>query len=277
MLWSLMVGSVGLQAAIASEWLQALDKIHKQRKEEEEILTPYDADELGAVANASPGDSSKQPSSLSTPGTQQAGTPTQTPRSAADKSTADKSTADNGRSRPAQSTPRSGGKPGIPRPEWEFKLVHADRDLFQDPSVFRQLCEEEAQAGWVMLEKLDDRRVRFKRAIVLRDRLRLEHLGFDPYRTFYGRPATLHRNLVWVGLLLGATLLPAYLGYALVQTVLGPEQPVNPAPAPTLQAPPTPAASASPTPPLVLPNATTPPLPGQLAVPGGAAPTGTEP
>ena len=253
-----MVGSVGLQAAIASEWLQSLDKIHKQRKEEEEILTPYDADELGAVANASPGDSSKQTSPPSTPASGRAGTPTQTP------SAAEKSAADNGRSRPAQSTPRSGGKPGIPRPEWEFKIVHADRDLFHDPVVFRQLCAEEAQAGWVMLEKLDDRRVRFKRAIVLRDRLQLEHLGFDPYRTFYGRPATLYRNLLWLGLLLGATFLPAYLGYALVQTVLGPEQPVAPAPPPTPQAPPTPAVSPTPTPPLVLPNATTSPLPGQL-------------
>lgn len=264
MLWSLMVGGVGLQAAIAAEWLQYLDQIYKRRNEEEEILTPYDADELGVTAKAAPGEASEpRPPQLTAPGGR-AGSPTPT-----------KSAAEKGVPRQPQTTARSPGKPGIPRPEWEFKIVRADRDLFHDPVVFRRLCEEEAQAGWVLLEKLDDRRVRFKRAIVLRDRLRLEHLEFDPYRTSYGRPTPLHRNLLWVGLVLGATLLPAYLGYALVQTVLGPESP--PAPAPTPQPVPTPPVNATPTPPLVQPNATTSPLPGQLPPSGAAGPSGGAP
>jgi len=38
--------------------------------------------------------------------------------------------------------------------------------MFRDPVVLRQLCEEEAEAGWILLEKLDDHRVRFKRPMV---------------------------------------------------------------------------------------------------------------
>lgn len=63
---------------------------------------------------------------------------------------------------------------------WEFKIVRARRNLFRDPAIFQCLCEEEAEAGWIMLEKLDDRRVRFKRPIALREIIKADFLNYDP-------------------------------------------------------------------------------------------------
>lgn len=102
---------------------------------------------------------------------------------------------------------------------WEFKIVRSNRDMFHNPAVLQRLCEEEAEAGWVLLEKLDDRRVRFKRPVALRDLIRAERLPFDPYRSHYG-PSS--RPLVILGAIaaLTAIILPAYLGYALVSTTL---------------------------------------------------------
>ncbi|MBW4576161.1 MAG: hypothetical protein KME08_12870 [Aphanothece sp. CMT-3BRIN-NPC111] len=101
----------------------------------------------------------------------------------------------------------------------EFKIVRAKGNLFRDPAIFQQLCEEEAEAGWMLLEKLDDRRVRFKRPVALRDVINPEFLEFDPYRCYYGTS--------WMSLkLLGAIaavltlVVPAYLGYTFVSSLL---------------------------------------------------------
>ena len=47
--------------------------------------------------------------------------------------------------------------------DWEFKIARSDSVAFHKPEVLERLVEEEAQAGWVMLEKFDDNRIRFKR------------------------------------------------------------------------------------------------------------------
>jgi len=112
---------------------------------------------------------------------------------------------------------------GIPRElrltGWEFKIVRASRDIFRDPVVLQRLCEEEGEAGWILLEKLDDRRVRFKRPVALRDLIKPERLAIDPYRTQYG-PS--NKPLVLLGMLaaLGAILVPAYLAFSLVSNTL---------------------------------------------------------
>jgi len=36
---------------------------------------------------------------------------------------------------------------------WEFKIVRASKNLFRDPAIFCRLCEEEAQAGWILLDE----------------------------------------------------------------------------------------------------------------------------
>lgn len=66
---------------------------------------------------------------------------------------------------------------------WEFKIVRSPTGAFRKPEVFQELCEEEARAGWVMVEKFDNSRVRFKRPVAARRNDR--HLEFDAYRTQY--------------------------------------------------------------------------------------------
>jgi len=70
--------------------------------------------------------------------------------------------------------------------DWEFKIVRSGTSAFRKPDEFAKLLEEEGRFGWVLLEKLDDARVRFKRRVGSGPRLPLgEHEG-DPYRSVYG-------------------------------------------------------------------------------------------
>ena len=66
---------------------------------------------------------------------------------------------------------------------WEFKIVRSNFASFRNPNVLQQVCQEEAGAGWTLVEKFDDQRLRFKRPISERGR---SAPGFDPYRTTYG-------------------------------------------------------------------------------------------
>ena len=68
----------------------------------------------------------------------------------------------------------------------EFKIVRANTAAFRNPRTLAGLLEQEAQAGWTMVEKFDDMRVRFRRPRQARfDDARLPP-GVDPYRTHYG-------------------------------------------------------------------------------------------
>lgn len=131
---------------------------------------------------------------------------------------------------------------------WEFKIVRAHQDLFRDPRVFKRLCDEESHAGWIMLEKLDDRRVRFKRPIALRDIIKTEFLPFDPYRAHFG-PTSDWTKVLTVIAFLAALILPAYLGFALVSATLSNtrSKPVEAVPA-SPSPPPSPSPGASPSP-----------------------------
>ncbi len=120
---------------------------------------------------------------------------------------------------------------------WEFKIVRANRNLFRDPAVLQSLCDEEAEAGWIMLEKFDDCRVRFKRPIALREVIKAEFLNYDPYRCYYGSS---WQPLNWFGAIAAmiALILPAYLGYTLVsQTLASSSQTQIPATFPRLDQP----------------------------------------
>jgi len=85
--------------------------------------------------------------------------------------------------------------------DWEFKIVRSDSGAFRNPQVLNRLIEEEAQAGWTMLEKLDDSRIRFKRPHSERAKDAYLPEGVDPYRTHYGVPSA--RYAVLVGVLVG--------------------------------------------------------------------------
>ncbi len=124
--------------------------------------------------------------------------------------------------------------PGFTDPQlvgWEFKIVRAKRDLFRNSVVFQQLCEEEAKAGWILLEKLDDRRVRFKRLIALRSILDTQHLTHDPYRCYYGSSFTV-LSLLGAITAVAALLIPSYFGFTLVSNILN-HSPENPPASPS--------------------------------------------
>lgn len=112
---------------------------------------------------------------------------------------------------------------------WEFKIVRAQMDVFRDRAQLQKLCEEEAQAGWILLEKLDDRRVRFKRPIALRDLIDPKTLQFDAYRCHYGPQRTAKS---WLGAiaLVGAMIFPAGLGYVWVNANLNARPATSPEP-----------------------------------------------
>ncbi|MCZ6728020.1 MAG: hypothetical protein O7A98_11790 [Acidobacteria bacterium] len=66
---------------------------------------------------------------------------------------------------------------------WEFKIVRSATARFKRPEVVRGLVEEEGRAGWELLEKFDDSRIRFKRRV--EHRADDAHRDIDPYRTRY--------------------------------------------------------------------------------------------
>jgi hypothetical protein len=125
----------------------------------------------------------------------------------------------------SENQPRHGA-PLPPDPQlvgWEFKIVRANRDLFADPVVFKKLCDEEGTAGWILLEKFDDRRVRFKRLIALRELLDGEKLSHDPYRTYYGSSWSPFTVLLVIATFL-AMVVPSYFAYTWVSAMLAKSQ-----------------------------------------------------
>ncbi len=95
---------------------------------------------------------------------------------------------------------------------WEFKIVRSESAAFRKPEVLKKLLEEEARAGWVMLEKFDDSRIRFKRPRSARTRDILLPPDVDPYRTQYGISST-RIGLLVVALMLLALLALGALGF----------------------------------------------------------------
>ena len=70
--------------------------------------------------------------------------------------------------------------------DFEFKIVRSATGAFKKRETVEQIIAEESMAGWKMVEKFDDNRLRFKRmASAKRNDYNLPP-GFDPYRTTYG-------------------------------------------------------------------------------------------
>lgn len=173
--YSLFIGSLGLEALLTSNWLyrRQLLLAKQNQVEEEEVLNEYESN------------MAQQPQRQV-----------------------------NG------SVPKTG--------DWEYKIVRASSNLFRDPKVFGKLCAEEKQAGWILLEKLDDRRVRFKRPLVGRQTLEPGSRPIDPYRCHYGPSIKLPE---WVGpiAIVACIIIPAYVGYSIMLGIIeSRRQPSNP-------------------------------------------------
>ena len=99
---------------------------------------------------------------------------------------------------------------------WEFKIVRANTRAFRKPETLQSLMQEEARSGWVMLEKFDDSRVRFKRPRSAgANDTQLLSSGIDPYRTHYGMsPAAF--SIIIVAAVIGFTLVFMLVLFAIV-------------------------------------------------------------
>jgi hypothetical protein len=68
--------------------------------------------------------------------------------------------------------------------DWEFKIVRSCTGGFRKPEFLQRVLDDEARAGWVLVEKFDNTRIRLKRTALARERD--GKLDFDPYRTDAG-------------------------------------------------------------------------------------------
>jgi hypothetical protein len=82
--------------------------------------------------------------------------------------------------------------------DWEFKILRSMTRAFKNPDKMREILDEEARAGWVLVEKFDDGRLRLKRPASARQNDQL--LSVDPYRTYVGYSETQYVFLIlaWV-------------------------------------------------------------------------------
>jgi hypothetical protein len=67
---------------------------------------------------------------------------------------------------------------------WEFKILRSMTNAFKKPEKLQQVLMEESSAGWVLVEKFDDARLRLKRPAAAKEAD--GQLDFDPYRTYVG-------------------------------------------------------------------------------------------
>jgi hypothetical protein len=87
----------------------------------------------------------------------------------------------------------------------EFKILRSATSAFRRPEFLRQVLDEEQGAGWTLVEKFDNSRIRLKRSASARnDR---SSTTFDPYRSYVGISETA------LGLRIGAAIV---IGLAVV-------------------------------------------------------------
>lgn len=96
---------------------------------------------------------------------------------------------------------------------WEFKIVRSVTGAFRNPAALQSMLQEEAQAGWELVEKFDNSRVRLKRREAARRRDISLPDRIDPYRTQYGISEGQLAVIILAvtGLLGGLALLAVYL------------------------------------------------------------------
>ena len=93
--------------------------------------------------------------------------------------------------------------------DWEFKILRSATGAFKDPAVMQRYLAEEAQAGWRLVEKFDNSRIRLKRPAAARQQD--AQCTFDPFRTRVGV------SEVGLGLLIAGSIVG---GMAVLLTVI---------------------------------------------------------
>ena len=87
----------------------------------------------------------------------------------------------------------------------EYKIIRSATGAFKNPAKFRAALEEEARAGWELVEKLDDSRVRLRRSIAWRQKD--GELAQDPYRIKVGMSESVLALWIALGALAGTAVL----------------------------------------------------------------------
>ena len=105
-----------------------------------------------------------------------------------------------------QMTPYS---PGDLAENWEFKILRSATGAFKNPTVMQRYLDEEGQAGWVLVEKFDNSRIRLKRPAAARKND--GQCAFDPFRTSVGMSEARLTVLVVGGILGGLSTLVALI------------------------------------------------------------------
>ena len=103
--------------------------------------------------------------------------------------------------------------------DWEFKILHTAKGAFKNPERLREVLDEESRAGWVLVEKFDNSRIRLKRSP---DARRNDlHLGIDPWRSYVGQTSN-QREAKIVLLIVGVLLAVVGIGLAVAIAFVGP-------------------------------------------------------
>ncbi len=68
--------------------------------------------------------------------------------------------------------------------ELEYKIIQSQTPLFASTPKMMEILDEEAKAGWTLLEKEDNYRLKLKRDVSNRDNDK--NLDFDAYRSSVG-------------------------------------------------------------------------------------------
>ncbi len=97
---------------------------------------------------------------------------------------------------------------------WEFKILRSSIAAFGDREKLRTALEEESRAGWVLVEKFDNARIRLKRPASARqfdDKLDPE---IDPYRTEYGPGPGAVVAVIVLAITLGVAIFGVVIAFA---------------------------------------------------------------
>ena|SRR5438552_6239814 len=84
--------------------------------------------------------------------------------------------------------------------EWEFKILRSVTGAFKSSQRLKEILEQERQAGWELVEKFDNRRIRLKRPASARNED--DSRSVDPYRTYVG-PSENQFGLIILGVVFG--------------------------------------------------------------------------
>jgi hypothetical protein len=87
---------------------------------------------------------------------------------------------------------------------WEFKILRSATGAFRNPDRLRSILDEEGRAGWTLVEKFDNSRVRLKRPAAAR--AGDAGLDFDPRRTSVGMSSAVLALLIFLGVLCSVAL-----------------------------------------------------------------------